>query len=90
MNKIGFLCFADASLGNFRASASQGGYISFLLGENKRHAPIAWQRKKIPQVVNSTPAAETLALQGAQNTATLCRHSSLNLLDSMSSNQYLQ
>ena len=63
VNKVKFLCFADVSLGNLRGNASQGGYITFLLGENKRYAPIAWQSKRIPRVVKSTPAAETLALQ---------------------------
>ena len=47
VNKVEFLCFADASLGNLRGNASQGGYITFLLGEEKRYAPITWQSKKI-------------------------------------------
>ena len=63
VNKVEFLCFADTSLGNLTGNASQIVYITFLLGENKRYAPIAWQSKKIPPVVNSTLAAETLALQ---------------------------
>ena len=63
MNKVELLCFADASLGNLTGNASQRGHITFLLRGNKRYAPIAWQSKKIPQVVKSTLAAETLALQ---------------------------
>ena len=46
VNKVEFLCFADALLGNLRGNASKGGYITFFLGENKRYAPIAWQSKK--------------------------------------------
>ena len=63
VNKVEFLCFTDASLGNLRGNASQRGYITFRLGGNKRYAPIAWQSKKIPRMVKSTLAAETLALQ---------------------------
>ena len=68
VNKVQFLCSADASLGNLRGNASQGGDITFLLEENKRYAPIAWQSKKILQVVKSTLAAESFSFAGGFKT----------------------
>ena len=51
------ICYTDASCGNLRGKASQGGYVIFLRGKNGNHAPLAWQSKKIKRVVKSTLAA---------------------------------
>ena len=62
------ISFSDASLGNLKDGASQGGHIICLVGKNGNYSPISWQSKKIRPVVKSTLAAETLALQeGAEN-----------------------
>ena len=59
-SRIPLLCrYITTSLRNLRGIL----HIIFLLGENKRCAPISWQSKKIPRVVKSTLVAETLALQ---------------------------
>ena len=50
-------------LGNLKDGASQSGHIIFLVVKNGNYSPISWQSKKIPHVVKSTFAAETLALQ---------------------------
>ena len=65
---VELISFSDASPGNLKDGASQGGHIIFLVSKNGNYSPISWQSKKIWHVVKSTLAAETLALQeGAEN-----------------------
>lgn len=54
-------CYADASFGKLNDGGSQGGMLIELVS-NKMTSPIAWQSKRISRVVNSTMAAETLAM----------------------------
>ena len=62
------ISFSDASLGNLKDGASQGGHIIILVGKNGNYSPISWQSKKIRRVIKSTLAAETLGLQeGAES-----------------------
>ncbi|CAL4179441.1 unnamed protein product, partial [Meganyctiphanes norvegica] len=62
--------FSDASHANLPDGySSAGGYIIFLVGNNKRSCPLAWEAKKIRRVVKSTLAAETLALVEAVDMA---------------------
>ena len=65
------ISFSDASLGNLKDGASQGGgHIIFLAGKSGNYSPISWQSKKIQHEVKSTLAAETLVLhdqEGAEN-----------------------
>ena len=63
-------CYADASFGKLRDGGSQGGMFVELFSNN-RTAPIAWQSKRISRVVNSTMAAETLAMVKALDAAFL-------------------
>ena len=56
------VAYSDASFANLMDGGSQGGYIIFLVGENSKYIPVAWQSKRIKRVVKSTLAAETLAL----------------------------
>ena len=41
---------------------SQGGYIVFLVGENRNTVPLSWRSRKVKGVVKSTLSAKTLAL----------------------------
>ena len=62
------ISFSDASLGNLKDGASQGGHIIILVGKNGNYSPISWQSKKIRHVIKSTLAAEILVLQeGAES-----------------------
>ena len=55
--------FTDAALANLcDGVSSMGAQIVFLVGENDRCCPIAWQGGKIKRVVKSTIAAEALSL----------------------------
>ena len=59
---IQVLCFADAAHANLPTGASQGGFVVFLYGNNKRVAPMTWQSKKLSRVTKSPIASEALAL----------------------------
>lgn len=61
--QLKLVLFSDASHANLPDGfSSAGGHIIFLLGENGKCCPLAWESKKIRRVVKSTLAAETLAL----------------------------
>lgn len=60
LDKLKFVCFNDASLGNLKDGGSQGGYVIYLVGENETSSPIMWQSKKLRRIVKSAMAAETL------------------------------
>ena len=71
--------FSDASHANLPDRySSAGGYIIFLIGNNKRSCPLAWEAKKIRRVVKSTLAAETLALVEAVDSYGLLPWSNIN------------
>ena len=53
--------FCDASFANLMNAGSQGAFISFIVDNNGKYSPIAWQSRKIRRVVKSTIAAECLA-----------------------------
>ena len=57
------ICFSDASFANVKCGGSQGGLLVFLEGSDRRNMLLAWQSRKLKQVVKSTLTAETLALQ---------------------------
>ena len=67
------VCYSDASLGNLRGNASQGGYLIFVFGCNGNKSLLTWQSKKIRRVVKSTIAAEALALQEVANHCVVLR-----------------
>ena len=62
VKRADLISFSDASLGNLKDGASQGGHI-FLVGKNGNYSPISWQSKKIRHIIKSTLSAETLVLQ---------------------------
>ena len=67
-------CFTDASLRNLPNERSQAGFIILLRDEKGRSCPLFWESKKIERVVNSTLAAETMALiTGAQTSVFLTK-----------------
>ena len=55
-------CYCDASFANHSDCHSQAGFIIFIADGNGRRCPIMWKSRKIRRVVNSTLAAETMAL----------------------------
>ena len=70
LNQLKLVVFSDASHANLPDGVSSaGGFIIFLVGDNKRCCPLAWEAKKIRRVVKSTLAAETLALVEALDMA---------------------
>ena len=62
LENIKLVGYSDASFANLGDGGSQGGYIIFVVGDNKKYMPIAWQSRRIRRVVKSTLAAETLAM----------------------------
>ena len=57
------LVFCDASFANMTVGGSQGGYIVFWLDAFENNInPIAWQSHRIKGIVNSTLAAEAMAI----------------------------
>ena len=66
MSKAKIVTFSDASHANLPDGySSAGGFVIFLVGENGKSCPLAWEAKKIRRVVKSTLAAETLAASDA-------------------------
>ena len=63
-------CYADASLGKLTDGGSQGGFYVELVDGDKC-APIQWQSKRLRRVVQSTLAAETLAMVEGMESAYL-------------------
>ena len=69
-----------ASFANLADGGFQGGYILFLVGNNNKYLPIAWQSKHIRKVVKSTLAAETLAMVDMSKASLFYRKLLLELL----------
>ena len=70
ISKCKLVVYSDASHANLPdGSSSAGGFVVFLVGENKRCCPLYWESKKIKRVVKSTLAAETLAATDAVDMA---------------------
>ena len=65
ISKLRFIIYADAAHGNLVNSASQEGYLIFIVGENNKCILLNWQSKRIRRVVRGSLAAETLALSDA-------------------------
>ena len=63
--KIHLMVFSDAAMGNLPDGGSQGGYIIFLVGKDRRISPIWWNSKRIRRVVHSTLAAEAISMAEA-------------------------
>ena len=59
------ICFSDAAFANLKNGSSQEGLIIFLYKSDKNYATISWKSRKIQQVVRSTLAAETFAMEEA-------------------------
>ena len=76
LKSIQIVVYADASYGNLPNGGSMGGHIVFLSDTNGACAPISWSSKRIPRVVRSTLAAETLSAVDAMDSA----HLSLKVL----------
>ena len=70
LKNIKIRCYADASFGNLKKGASQGGMFVELVSNNKT-SPVMWQSKKIHRVVADVMAAETLAMVSALDEAFL-------------------
>ena len=74
LDSIKLVCFADAGFGNLPVGGSQGGYLIFCLGKNKKYCLLAWQSRRIRRVVKSTLAAECLiAVEAAEHCVLLSR-----------------
>ena len=70
LRKVHLVALSDASHANLPDGfSSAGGFIIFLVGENGRSCPLAWESKKIRRVVKSTLAAESLAASDAADVA---------------------
>ena len=65
--------YSDASFANLPGSASQGGFVIFLVGHNGLASPLIWTSHKLKRVVKSPKAAETLAMQSAAEHAFLLK-----------------
>ena len=64
------LVFCDPSFANMSGGGSQGGYIIFWSDAFENNInPIAWQSHRIKRIVNSTLAAEAMALIKASGKA---------------------
>ena len=81
LENIKLVGFSDASFANLRDGGSQGGYIIFVVGDNKKYMPIAWQSRRIRRVVKSTLAAETLAMVDLAEACVFYRKLLLELLN---------
>ena len=81
LENIKLVGFSDASFANLKDGGSQGGYIIFVVGDNKKYMPIAWQSRRIRRVVKSTLAAETLAMVDLAEACVFYRKLLLELLN---------
>ena len=59
------ICFRDAAFAILKNGSSQEGFIMFLYKSDKNYVPISWKSRETQQVVRSTLAAETLAMEEA-------------------------
>ena len=72
--KLSIRTYSDASFANLIDGVSSGrGHVIFLVDENDQSAPLHWTSNKVKRVVNSTLAAEALALQEAIDCAIYLR-----------------
>ena len=81
--KASLVCYNvynDASLANLKDAGSQGGFIIFIIGSNKKYAPLKWQSRKIKRVAKSTLAAETMALLEGTECCFLIKSTLLGIL----------
>ena len=70
LNHCTIKCFTDASFRNLPQEGSQAGYIIFIENDGEKcKSPIYWKSKKISRVVDSTLAAETMALHEGAKTS---------------------
>ena len=67
------MVFSDASHANLPQGASQGGFIIFLQGSNRKSCPLTWKSHKLKRVAKSPLAAETMALVEAAEHAQLMK-----------------
>ena len=81
LENIKLVGYSDASFANLGDGGSQGGYIIFVVGDNKKYMPIAWQSRRIRRVVKSTLAAETLAMVDLAEACVFYRKLLLELLN---------
>ena len=75
-----FVVFSDASHANLPQAASQGGFIIFIQGSNKKSCPLTWKSHKLKRVAKSPLAAETMALLEAAEHALLMKATVMELL----------
>ena len=61
---LSITAYCDATYASLEDGSSQGGYIIFVVGD-ERVAPISWQSKKLDRVTKSPLASEALALNEA-------------------------
>ena len=80
LEQLKIVAYSDASFGNLTDGGSQGGYILFLVGNNDKHMPIAWQSKSIRRIIKSTLAAETLTMVDLAETCIFYRKFLLEIL----------
>ena len=63
--------YSDATYASLGDGSSQGGYVIFVEGSNRKIIPMCWQSKKLNRVTKSPLASETLALAEAADAAFL-------------------
>ena len=61
--------YVDATLASSSNGGSQGGYLIFIVGENRKCSLLNWQSKRIKRVVRSSLSAETLVFCDALDDA---------------------
>ena len=66
MRNCHLACYSDASFANLPGEGSQGGMVILLHDGQGIQCPILWQTRKIRRVVKSTLAAETGAIDCAE------------------------
>ena len=69
LKSLSITVFADASFNNLPDGGSQGGYIIFLNNKYNSVVPLSWNSTRLPRVVRSTLAVETLAMSDACDSA---------------------
>ena len=72
--------FSDASHANLPQGASQGGFIVFIQGSNRKSCPLTWKSHKLKRVAKSPLAAETMALLEAAEHAQLVKTTVMEML----------
>ena len=63
--KMKVVVYGDGSHASLPSGASQGGSISFLVGENGKAAPISWKSKRLDRITKSPLATEISAVADA-------------------------